>query len=133
MTLRLCRAFLLLAIPLLAGEENFSDWEPTNQAMIAYRWQTDDLSPSACVVQLAGVDPPQLQSVSISYRSRAGFRMIISGPRLMHQRAGRLERTLTGCTRIERVEVRANPAVTTIIAGRVSDEPRFAVGESHAQ
>jgi len=126
-------AATLLASALFARDRSFSEWQPANAAGIAYRWNTDDLSPSACVVQLSGVAQSEIRSVSIYYRSHAGFRLGIKGPRLMQNRGSGLERTLLGCTRIEKVEVLANPGITTIIAGRVLDEPGSAVGENHAQ
>jgi hypothetical protein len=128
----LIAASLLSAELSFARDENFSPWQPTNAIGMSYRWQTDDLWPHACVVQLTGADQSQVRSVSISYRSTRGFRMVLSGLRLLESRGADLERTLVGCTRIEKVEVWSNPATTTIIAGRFLDGRPSSVGDNYA-
>ena len=43
--------FILILSPAFAQYKIYSDWLPTNEDGVAYRWEVDDLYPRACTIQ----------------------------------------------------------------------------------
>jgi len=97
---------LLLAVPALAQYKQYTDWTPTNEAGVNYRWVTDDLLPRACTVQVNDtyLDGASSIRVSIAYRNRSGahIEMLVSLDQIRHRDA---ERLLMGCRHVDRVAV----------------------------
>jgi hypothetical protein len=97
-----------LAIPLPAQYKEYSDWTPTNEAGVNYRWVVDDLSPRACTVQVNDgyLDGVSAIRIFIAYRNRSGahiqMELSLNLARISHRDA---ERLLLGCRHVDRVAV----------------------------
>jgi hypothetical protein len=70
---------LTLALPMCAQYKSYSDWKPTNEDGVEYKWVVDDLSPSACTVQVRDLylDGRSTIRVSIAFRDRGGVHIIL--------------------------------------------------------
>ena len=98
---------LMLAIPAFGQYKLYSDWLPTNEDGIEYRWQVDDLSPRACTVQFRDLfkDGDTMVLASINYRSlrnRNSERIRIP---IVKQGGLSRERVLLSCTFLDHVAV----------------------------
>jgi hypothetical protein len=116
----LIAALLVAGTPLFAQYRSYSPWQPTNAAGVSYRWHVDDLNPPACTVQLQ-VDGPKQEPprIAISYRTRRGLHMTLTGANMNLDPRKGPERLLIGCTFIDRVELIPLPRNQSIIAGSI--------------
>ena len=98
---------LLLATPAFGQYKLYSDWLPTNDGGIEYRWQVDDLSPRACTIQFRDLyqDGDSTVLASVHYRSfhyHNAERIHIS---IVKRSGVSAERILLSCTFLDHVAV----------------------------
>jgi hypothetical protein len=99
--------FVMMLAPAFAQYKIYSDWVPTNESGVEYRWVVDDLSPRACTMQIRDLDKDgtSMVRVSIKYRSfqHADFiTILIPVTRISRESA---ERILMDCTFLYDVNV----------------------------
>jgi hypothetical protein len=99
--------FILMRAPAFAQYKIYSDWVPTNEEGVAYRWVVDDLYPRACTIQFRDLykDGISIVRATVSYRTlrqreSVGFLM-----RVTKKSGESAERILLQCTFLDHVEV----------------------------
>jgi hypothetical protein len=98
---------VLTVAPVFAQYKTYSDWLPTNEDGVEYRWVVDDLYPRACSVQFRDLykDGISIVHASVNYRH---FRQPISIAFQMPvtKKSGEsAERVLLSCTFLDHVEI----------------------------
>ena len=97
----------LLAIPVVGQYKMYSDWLPTNEGGVEYRWNVDDMSPRACTVQFRDLykDGDSMVHVFITYRSfgNHNFERILIP--IVKKSGLSSERILLSCTFLDQVEI----------------------------
>ena len=106
MKIILCSFFLILA-PAFGQYKVYSDWVPTNEGGVQYRWVVDDLYPRACTIQFKDLDKDgaSMLRASVKYRH---FKQPESTAFLMPvvaKNGESAERILLRCTFLDHVEV----------------------------
>jgi hypothetical protein len=93
--------------PAIAQYKIYSDWVPTNERGVEYRWVVDELYPRACTVQFRDLDKDgdSLVRAEIRYRSfRHPASVVIMVPVTDKSRQSG-QRILLSCTFLDQVNV----------------------------
>jgi hypothetical protein len=79
-----------------------TNWSPTNDPAVAYRWSVDDAWRPDCEVHIADASPSQAKRVSISYRNQAGFHISLT---VRMNSGDPYDRLIPGCVAVDEVSI----------------------------
>ncbi len=98
---------ILLSIPAFGQYKIYSDWAPTNEAGVEYRWVVDDTPPRVCAVQVrdTDMDGTSTMRVAFNYHAHGHKSSIISLVKVSKGERERAERLLLSCTFVDRIYV----------------------------
>jgi hypothetical protein len=102
----ICLAVLMVA-PAFAQFKTYSDWAPTNESGVEYRWVVDDLSPRACTIQFRDLykDGTSIVRASVSYHGSGQSSSIVFQMPVVKKSGESAERILLRCTFLDHVNV----------------------------
>jgi hypothetical protein len=102
----ICLLVLMLA-PAYAQYKVYSDWVPTNEPGVEYRWVVDDLSPRACAIQFRDLykDGDSLVRASISFRNHSHPAAVAISMPVTNKSGESKQRILLSCTFLDQVKV----------------------------
>jgi hypothetical protein len=99
--------FGLMVAPAFAQYKTYSDWVPSNEIGVQYRWVVDDLYPRACTVQFRDLDKDgaSLLRVSIHYRNFSHPASVALQVPVTTKNGESKERILLSCTFLDQVVI----------------------------
>lgn len=99
--------FIMALTPAFAQYKIYSDWVPTNERGVEYRWVVDDLYPRACTVQFRDLDKDGTSIVraAIHYRSYQHPASVAIVMPVTNKNRESGQRILLSCTFLDRVNI----------------------------
>jgi hypothetical protein len=98
---------VLLSMPAYAQFKTYSEWAPTNEPGVEYRWVVDEIVPRVCTVQIrdTDVDGNSKIRVAFNYRLQGHRSSVISLMKVSRGERERAERMLLSCAFVDRIYV----------------------------
>jgi hypothetical protein len=102
----MCLCILMVA-PVLAQYKTYSEWSPTNESGVEYRWVVDELYPRACTIQFRDSYKDGVTTIRalINYRSFYHPAAVAIRMPVTNKSGESAERILLSCTFLDRVAV----------------------------
>jgi hypothetical protein len=99
--------FVLMLAPAFGQYKIYSDWAPTNEGGVEYRWVVDDLYPRACTVQFRDLykDGNSMVRVLVNYRNFSHPASVAILVPVTDRSGESSQRILLSCTHLDHVEV----------------------------
>jgi hypothetical protein len=99
--------FVLMVAPVFAQYQTYSEWLPTNEGGVEYRWVVDNIYPRACTIQFRDLykDSASIIRASIDFRNFSHPAAVIIQMPVTKENGESAERILLSCTLLDRVHI----------------------------
>jgi hypothetical protein len=99
--------FVLMVAPVFAQYKTYSDWLPTNEGGVEYRWVVDHIYPRACTIQFRDLykDGASMVRASIDFRNFSHPAAVVIQMPVTKKSGESAERILLSCTFLDHVQI----------------------------